>query len=183
MVRNIGKNLDSNNFQTKIKQDGYFQSPREFRNFREYTSKVWNTVSTTNTAQFLSKDVWYQQPSVLTEKGYYLIRTDERSFVIFDENVFPSPYLDLKIENPEYLYTLEPYGYEHLKKAFGENIIENTALEQLRFNGVYEKIINDISGEKQQYYVGIRGNTTRTFNVYFKKKNENEPILIYQYKG
>lgn len=80
--------------------------------------------------------------------------------------------------------TIEPNGYDNLKKAFKESILENTALEQLRFNGGYKKIIADVlGGQEEEYYVSIRGNTTRTFNVYFERKDTNEKILIYEYKG
>jgi hypothetical protein len=40
-----------------------------------------------------------------------------------------------------------------------------------------------VLGQEKEYYVGIRGNTTRTFNVYFYRNDTNEKILIYQYRG
>ena len=88
----IASILDSNEFQTQIQNRGYFVSP-EHRTFREYTSKMWGIISTMNTANFLSKDFWHQQSIILRNKNYYLIRTGEGSFAIFDEHSFPRPYL------------------------------------------------------------------------------------------
>jgi hypothetical protein len=76
----------------------------------------------------------------------------------------------------------EPQGYYHLKSAFKENVIENTGLEQLRFDGVYDKIIELVTGRKQEFYVGVRGNTTRTFDVYLKS-SEGELVKIKTYIG
>ena len=174
--------MDSD-FQSKIKENGYYTSPKNYRTFREYTQKVWTTISTTNTATFLSKDFWYEQPTILTNSGFYIIRTGEGSFAIFDEKIFPSPYLKFDIKNLIEIDIEEPNGYDNLKNAFKENILENSALEQLRFNGAYKKIIANVLGQEKEYYVGIRGNTTRTFNVYFYRSDTNETIFIYQYRG
>ena len=179
----LKKIIDSEDFQSSIKKQGYYTSPKNYRTFIEYTKKVWTTLSTTNTATFLSKDFLHEQPTILTNNGYYIIRTGEGHFAIFDEKVFSSPYLKINIENVIEMNTIEPDGYDNLKKAFKENILENTALEQLRFNGGYKKIIANVLGQEKEYYVGIRGNTTRTFNVYFQRKDTNEKILIYEYKG
>ena len=90
-----------------------------------------------DTANFLSKDFWNQQLVILRNKKFYLIRTSEASFAIFDENRFPRLYLKLHIgNNIKELVTEEPQGYGHLKSAFKENVLENTGLEQLRFNGI-----------------------------------------------
>jgi hypothetical protein len=62
---------------------------KKYRTFIEYIKKVWTTISTTNTATFLSKDFWHEQPTILTNNGYYLIRTGKGHFAIFDEkNIF-----------------------------------------------------------------------------------------------
>jgi hypothetical protein len=165
--------MDSDDFQSKTKQNGYYTSPKNYRTFREYTQKVWTTISTTNTATFLSKDFWYEQPTILINSGFYIIRTGEGSFAIFDEKIFPSPYLKFDIKNVIEIGIEELNGYDNLKSAFKENILENSALEQLRFNGAYKKIIANDLGQEKEYYVGIRGNTTRTFNVYFYRSDTN----------
>jgi len=177
----LEKLIDSPSFVSGIKKKGYYISP-DYPTFRKYTEKEWNTVSTTNTANFLSKDFWSQQSKVLTNRNYYLIRTGEGSFAIFDENEFPRPYLDLRIENTVEIIGEEPTGYDNLKKAFEENLLENTALEQLRFNKAYDKLIELVTDSKQEYYVGVRGNTTRTFDVYFQRSNL-EIEKIFTYKG
>lgn len=114
----------------------------------------------------------------MTNSGYYLIRTGEGSFAIFDEEIFSSPYLKFTIENVIEIKSVEPDGYDNLKNTFKENILENSALEQLRFNGGYNKIIENVLGEEKEYYVGIRGNTTRTFDVYFQRKDTNEKFNL-----
>jgi len=179
----LQKIINSEDFKLKIKNDGYYKSPKDYRTFREYAQKVWTTVSTTNTATFLSIDFWHNQPTILTSNGFYIIRTGEGSFVIFDKNIFPSPYLKFEIKDVIEIDTTEPSGYDNLKHAFKENILENSALEQLRFNDGYKKIIANVLGKEKEYYIGIRGNTTRKFNVYFYRKDTNERILIYEYRG
>ena len=76
----------------------------------------------------------------------------------------------------------EPQGYYHLKSAFKENVIENTGLEQLRFNGIYDKIVELVTGRKQDFYVGVQGNIKRTFDLYLKG-SEEELIKIKTYVG
>lgn len=44
----------------------------------------------------------------------------------------------------------EPEGFDHLKRAFNENVLENAGLEQLRFYGIYDKIIEEIVGSIQE---------------------------------
>jgi hypothetical protein len=89
MVWYSTKIIDSQEFQSEIKKQGYYTSPKNYRTFIEYIKKVWTTISTTNTATFLSKDFWHEQPTILTNNGYYLIRTGKGHFAIFDEkNIF-----------------------------------------------------------------------------------------------
>jgi hypothetical protein len=70
-----------------------------------------------------------------------------------------------------------------LKTAFNENILENAGLEQLRFNGIYDKVVEKTLGSRQEYYVGIRGNTTRIFDIFFRKANSQELQKIKTYRG
>jgi hypothetical protein len=37
--------------------------------------------------------------------------------------------------------------------AFNKNILENAGLEQLRFYGIYNKIIEKVVGSTQEYYM------------------------------
>ena len=132
----IANILDSEEFKHQLQNRGYYLSP-EHRTFRDYANKTWGVKSTMNTANFLSKDFWHQQSIILRNKGYYLItcyyliRTGEGSFAIFDEKKFARPYLNLHVGNEiKELVGDEPQGYYHLKSAFKENVIENTGLEQ-----------------------------------------------------
>jgi hypothetical protein len=96
--------------------------------------REWNLNSTINTANFLSKDFWHQQSRILKDNNLYLIRTGKGSFALLDEKQFPKPYLDLDTKNAIEIPQEEPEGFDNLKRAFWENILENAALEQLRFN-------------------------------------------------
>lgn len=145
--------------------------------------KEWNLNSTINTANFLSKDFWHEQSRILTDNNYYLIRTGRGSFVILDEKQFPRPYLNLDINAAIEIPIRKPDGFEHLKKAFDENVLENAGLEQLRFYAIYERIIENTVGSTQQYYVGVRGNTTRIFDIYFHKSSSLNIQKIRSYKG
>jgi hypothetical protein len=155
----------------------------DYADFRTYLKREWNLNSTINTANFLSKDFWHQQSRVLKDNNLYLIRTGKGSFAILDEKQFPKPYLDLDTKNAIEIPQEEPEGFDNLKRAFGENILENAALEQLRFNRVYEKIIEKILSSQQQYHIGIRGNSTRTFDMFFFKKDFQQPYKIKTYTG
>ena len=179
ILTNITK---SNEFKSQITYQGYYLSP-EYADFRTYLRKEWNLNSTINTANFLSKDFWHEQSRILRENNYYLIRSGRGSFVILDEKNFPRPYLNLNFENAIEILVKDPEGFDHLKRAFNENILENAGLEQLRFYGIYDKIIEKIVGSIQEYYVGIRGNTTRTFDIYFRKADSIQLQKIRSYRG
>jgi hypothetical protein len=169
--------MDSNKFKDEIETKGFFLS-EEKKSFKEYCKEFLGKSFGTNTANYLSKDFWHYQSKILVENNYYLIRTGRGSFAIFDEKRFPRPYLDLKIENPVILDTKDPEGFSDLKRAFKENILENSALEQFNFNYGYNMIIERIFGKREKYYVGIRGNTTRNFDIYFQNINQSDPIKI-----
>ena len=174
--------MASENFKNQIKNQGYYLSP-EYTDFRTYLKMEWNLNSTINTANFLSKDFWHEQSRILRDQNYYLIRAGRGSFVILDEKQFPMPYLDLNIENATEIPVEEPEGFDNLKKAFNENILENAGLEQLRFNGIYDKVIEKTLGSKQENYIGIRGNTTRIFDIFFRKAHSQDLKKIKTYRG
>jgi len=116
------KKLWTHDFQSKIKENGYYPSPKNYRTFREYTQKIWTIISTTNTSPFLSKDFCYEQATILTNNGFYIIRTGESSFAIFDEKIFSSHYLKFDIKNIIEIGIEECNVYNnlemHLKKMF-----------------------------------------------------------------
>lgn len=179
--KEILTNLTNNeSFLKSIDDEGFYLSPK-YPTFRKYVQSEWGVTSTVNTEQLLSLDFWSEQSPVLTKNGYYLIRTGKGSFAIFQENKFPRPYLNLKVENAQTLEPAEPQGYENLKSAFKENILENSALEQLRFNKTLEKILLEVTGEKE-FFIGPRGNTTSSFELYLKR-NDGDIVKIKQYVG
>ena len=57
-----------------------------------------------------------------------MIRTGRGSFVILDEKQFPRPYINLSIKNAIKIHIEEPEGFDNLKKAFNENILENAGI-------------------------------------------------------
>jgi hypothetical protein len=180
---NILTNItQSSEFKDQITRQGYYLSP-EYADFRTYLRKEWNLNSTINTANFLSKDFWHEQSRILRENNYYLVRSGRGSFVILDEKNFPQPYLNLSLDNATEIPIIDPEGFEHLKRAFSENILENAGLEQLRFYGIYDIILEKTIRSMREYHVGIRGNTTRTFDIYFQKANSMQLQKIRSYKG
>jgi len=56
----IEKISDSDDFKLQMQEIGHYVS-RERRTFREFTDIHWGIISTTNTANFLSKDFWHYQ--------------------------------------------------------------------------------------------------------------------------
>jgi hypothetical protein len=50
-------------------------------------------------------------------------------------------------------------------------------------NGIYDKVIEKTLGSRQEYYIGIRGNTTRIFDIFFQKANSQELQKIRTYRG
>jgi hypothetical protein len=61
--------------------------------------------------------------------------------------------LKLSLKDAIEISVREPEGFNHLKMAFNENILENAGLEQLRFYGIYNKIIEKVVGSTQEYYM------------------------------
>ncbi len=176
----LSKLITSNFFLESISKNGFYLSP-EYNSFIEYAKNEWNISTDGKPTQFLSIDFWKKQSPILIKKGYFLIRTGEGSFAILQENKFPRSYLELKLDDVQTIKSEVPTGYENLKKAFSENILENSALEEIRFNKTLEKIILDVTGENE-FFIGPRGNTTRAFDIYFKK-NDGSIVKIKQFIG
>lgn len=151
------------------------------RNFSEYKSrhKLKLPGSTPN---YLSIDFYSMQSKELRDKNCFVIRTGKGNFVIFDENRFEKPYLDLDLSRAEELDYEIPENFGHLEDAFKENLIENSSIEHLWFLGVFKQIISRISSENE-YYIGPRGGKRSAFDVYFKDKRTQEIIKVFRYEG
>jgi hypothetical protein len=151
------------------------------RNFSEYKTrhKLKLPGSTPN---YLSIDFYSIQSKELRDKNYFVIRTGKGNFVIFDENRFEKPYLDLDLSRAEELSYEIPKNFEHLEDAFKENLIENSSIEHLWFLGVFKQITGKISSEKE-FYIGPRGGKRSTFDVYLRNKKTKETIKIFRYEG
>ncbi|WP_164888486.1 hypothetical protein [Methanosarcina sp. MSH10X1] len=131
---------------------------------------------------YLSIDFHSIQSKELRDKNCFVIRTGKGNFVIFDENRFEKPYLDLDLSGAEELSYEIPENFEHLEDAFKENPIENSSIEHLWFLGVFKQIIGRISLENE-CYIGPRGGKRSTFDVYFKDKKTQEVIKVFIYEG
>ncbi|ALK05552.1 hypothetical protein SAMN02910340_01934 [Methanosarcina thermophila] len=57
------------------------------------------------------------QSKELRDKNYFVIRTGKGNFVIFDENRFEKPYLDLDLSRAEELDYEIPENFGHLEDA------------------------------------------------------------------
>ncbi len=176
---------DSLLIQNEFKEEIYKQGYSNERIFTEYLSmygltskfKKYGAITATN----LSIDLFSRQNSKLRQLGYYVIRTGRGKFIIFDENRFPRPYLNLNVASAIEVKFAIPKGFNHLYEAFKSNMIENSAIEQLRFIGIFQQIVFEILSEKE-YYIGPRGNRTSEFDVYFRR-NDGEIIKVFTYKG
>jgi hypothetical protein len=111
--------IESDEFKNQIIYQAYYLSP-EYADFKTYLKKEWKLNSTINTANFLSKDFWYNQSRILRENNYYLIRSGRGSFVILDEKHFPRPYLDLNLKDAIEIPVIKPEGFDrqHLAKMY-----------------------------------------------------------------
>ncbi|RXA20258.1 hypothetical protein EQO05_06710 [Methanosarcina sp. MSH10X1] len=151
------------------------------RNFMEYKTRYRLRLSG-YAPNYLSIDFHSIQSKELRDKNCFVIRTGKGNFVIFDENRFEKPYLDLDLSGAEELSYEIPENFEHLEDAFKENPIENSSIEHLWFLGVFKQIIGRISLENE-CYIGPRGGKRSTFDVYFKDKKTQEVIKVFIYEG
>lgn len=161
-----------------IKEHGYFISPWSFQPML----KELNVQVKGRAPQYLSINFWSQQSKTLTDNNFYVVRSGKGHFVIFDEDKFPRPYLNLRIDKTKEIPIEMPTAFTYLQKAFSKNTLENAALEQLRFYGVYNKLIKELFGDVE-YHVGPRGNRNSRFDVYFRRIDLPEPQLIFRYEG
>jgi hypothetical protein len=132
----------------------------------------------------LSIDFWSGQSRVLTENKLYVIRIGRGRFVIFHEERFAKPYLELQKNGTivDLHFTL-PENYEHLKKAFRIHYQEATNLECLRFLGLYDQLVGHLFDTSSTHFIGPHGNRNSSFRIYFTDKiKPNEPVS-FDYNG
>jgi hypothetical protein len=164
-------------FLKELSTQGYSRE----RNFSEYKAK--HNLKLPGSAQiYLSIDFYSKQSKELMGRNCFVIRTGSGNFVIFDEKRFEKPYLDLELSRAEELDYEIPKNFKHLDDAFNENLIENSSIESLWFLGVFKKIIDRISSEKE-YYIGPRGIKNSVFEVYLKDRKTQEIVKIFTHKG
>ena len=161
----------------KIHEQGFFLSSDSFR---QITSSIGKQMRM-QAPGYLSKDFWSGQPPILTRQGCYVLRTGIGRFAILDEKVFPRPYLSLQTSSAIELKPEIPSSFKLVKKAFDENAQENAALEQMRFLGIFERIITNLFGTSE-YIVGPRSSRSSTFDVYIEK-NDGQRLKLCTYKG
>jgi len=168
--------IDEIEFKTSIEDRGFYKTDVSLKIF----AKKYGFDPSQNTATYLSLDFWSQQSKILRKKNMYLLRTGSGTFGIFDENVFPKPYLQLDTTNSEKLDLEVNDDFKELMSAF-DTRQENAGLEHLNACGVYDSLVEKLFGD-QEWKLGPRGNKNSEFKVFGKTKN-NTIIPIYDFKG
>jgi hypothetical protein len=131
---------------------------------------------------YLSRDFYSLQRSELVERGLYVIRLGLGNFGIFDQKVFPKPYLKLDEKDAESIGIERGSDYSALRKAFmieDENLnsAENSLLELCRFYGIFKTILGFYGEER--YEVGPRGFYSANFPLLFKRRGGVDLELVY----
>ncbi|MEM2760628.1 MAG: hypothetical protein QXW73_07555, partial [Nitrososphaerales archaeon] len=163
-------------FKESIRNKGYYAIPWSFQSMlKELGMQVKGRAP-----QYLSIDFWSKQSRTLTNNNFYVIRSGRGHSIIFDQEQYPAPYVNLKTDNVKEIQAELPSGFIHLQDAFSRNTLENAALEQLRFLGIYDKIMKELFGDVE-YFVGPRGNRNSRFDVYFNRKDQSNPQKIFTY--
>jgi hypothetical protein len=170
----LGKLIKGPEFISQINQRGFYLSPKGV-SFKDYCKTRWGVTPTRNTAGLLSINFWHEQSKILREDQKYLVRTGEGTFAIFNELEFPRPYLMLDehalVRNATRLAGETPPRYRDLQDVFESTPTEDATIEYLRFAGIYDRVIESVTGERHSYVGGIRGGTTVEFELYLRKKN------------
>ncbi len=170
--------LYSVEFKNQIIKKGYFKYDKNFQQFK----KEFGINPKNRAPAYLSIDFFSKQSKELRNNGFYVIRTGLGGFIIFDEKLFPKPYLDLDLTDCEEIKWVVPKGFEELNKVFLDNLNEDSTLEVFNAYGVYDELVKKFVGN-EKFYIGIRGNKTSKFDVYFKRIDKVEPELIYSFHG
>lgn len=120
------KLIEEQEFQDAIHKNGYYQSNLSFQPFvRKYQLTLKNRAPA-----YLSIDFWSGQSHVLTKNKLYVIRIGKGRFVIFHEDRFSRPYLELQKNGTTIdLHFTIPENYE----LVGLNIVPIYYLRQRNF--------------------------------------------------
>lgn len=172
------KLIVDNEFKKSIDDNGYFHWKSSFQDY----IKKYDLNLRGNAPDYLSINFWSEQPSILVNNGFYVIRLGAGSFAIFKEERFRKPYLDLKIDNAKDIPIKQISSHSHLQDAFNEHYNEDANLEHLRILGVYEEILDQICGTKD-YRVGPRGSKKSIFKIYFKDQLNQDNPISFDYEG
>lgn len=63
-----------------------------------------------------------------------------------------------------------PSRYKELIEVFESTPTEDATIEYLRFAGIYDSVIESVTGKMHSYVGGVRGGTTVGFDMYMRKK-------------
>ena len=176
-----GPLLDDSTFKQEVSELGYSRERSFVGYLKKHGLDVKLKKSGAITAPNLSIDFFARQSRELTKLGFYVIRTGKGKFMVFKEDVFPRPYLDLKTKDSTDFDPKAPAGFEQLAKCFVDNSLENSALEQLRFMGFFDSLVKQVT-KQSEYFVGPRGNRVSDFDVYMKKKT-GELVRAFHFNG
>lgn len=166
--------------QRSVDEKGYFLWSDSFKKF----DKKYNLGVPGAAPAYLSLDFYSQQRPELSERGLYVIRLGLGNFGIFDEKVYPKPYLELNEANLKQIELKKRTDFENMRSAFrivdgSLSSAEDTLIELCRFQGVFKSILGAIG--EDSYEVGPRGFYSSSFPLFFKKKSGG--LLELSYEG
>ena len=183
----LQKTIDGEGFLKEIDTNGFWKCETSVKN---YASNLYKDVSEFkmpgSSADYVSIDFMSNQPKILRDKHYYILRTGGGRFIILDETKFPNSYLDLSISDSIQLETKEDPEFPELYKVFRKDVSdkskqENSALEFPNALGCYDLLIKKLFGNVK-WYVGPRGLKHSQFRTHGKKSDEKITCL-YDYDG
>ena len=179
----LQKIINTPEFLSEINTNGFWKCDDSVIN---YAKDIYEVTLSGSSAKYVSIDFMSKQPKILTDKGYYILRTGGGRFIILDETKFPNSYLDLSISDSIQLETKEDPEFPELYKVFRKDVNdkskqENSALEFPNALGCYDLLIKKLFGNVK-WYVGPRGLKHSQFHMYGKKSN-GDPIDLPDYDG
>lgn len=155
--------------QRGVDEKGYFIWNDSFKSF----VKKYDLGATGAAPAYLSLDFYSQQRPELRNRGLYVIRLGLGNFGIFDENVYPKPYLELDDEDAQPIELSRRTDFDNMRRAFkvvddSFSSAEDTLLELCRFQGVFKSILGTMGEDKCE--VGPRGFYSSSFPLCFKDR-------------
>ena len=183
----LQKTIDGEGFLKEIDTNGFWKCETSVK---KYASNLYKDVSEFkmpgSSADYVSIDFMSNQPKILRDNHYYILRTGGGRFVILDETKFPNSYLDLSISDSIQLETKEDPEFPELYKVFRKDVNdkskqENSALEFPNALGCYDLLIKKLFGNVK-WYVGPRGGKHSQFHMYGEKSN-GDSIDLPDYDG